>query len=249
MDNPELWVWLVFFQTVNIRSPFSVIQIIKASFTRVQSDIRCPSCPGQRFASMMKTASRIGCWIHVALCRRWLRLNYSVICSWINFSLEETVWAFKTWCGCFKTRLWRLGCFMFNLPLPATSQDDKFYLGRRLGSGSFGQVFLAKNRRGKELAVKVESLGKSRFSEWKRGTWWLLDLDHCNPIALRCLWVLFRVSLFHSFIHSFIDPCLLACLLALLSFFLHLLLFSFFLFRLSLSLFYSLLCRGWSTIL
>ena len=38
-------------------------------------------------------------------------------------------------------------------------QDDKFYLGRRLGSGSFGQVFLAKNRRGKELAVKVESLG------------------------------------------------------------------------------------------
>lgn len=38
-------------------------------------------------------------------------------------------------------------------------QDDKFYLGKRLGSGSFGQVFLAKNRRGKELAVKVESLG------------------------------------------------------------------------------------------
>lgn len=39
-------------------------------------------------------------------------------------------------------------------------EDDKFYLGKRLGSGSFGQVFLAKNRRGKELAVKVESLGK-----------------------------------------------------------------------------------------
>lgn len=53
-----------------------------------------------------------------------------------------------------------------------TVQDDKFYLGRRLGSGSFGQVFLAKNRRGKELAVKVEHLGfcsKSSFHvSWKR---------------------------------------------------------------------------------
>jgi len=40
-------------------------------------------------------------------------------------------------------------------------EDDKFYLGRRLGSGSFGQVFLAKNRRGKELAVKVEMACRS----------------------------------------------------------------------------------------
>ncbi len=46
-------------------------------------------------------------------------------------------------------------------------QDDKFYLGRRLGSGSFGQVFLAKNRRGKELAVKVEHLCSSWCCLWK----------------------------------------------------------------------------------
>lgn len=46
-------------------------------------------------------------------------------------------------------------------------EDDKFYLGKRLGSGSFGQVFLAKNRRGKELAVKVEMACRSTllFSE------------------------------------------------------------------------------------
>eukprot|EP00438_Fugacium_kawagutii_P026317 Skav227417 [mRNA] locus=scaffold950:170975:180950:- [translate_table: standard] len=47
-------------------------------------------------------------------------------------------------------------------PDPSTNAtvhwDDKFYLGKRLGSGSFGQVFLAKNRRGKELAVKVERM-------------------------------------------------------------------------------------------
>lgn len=49
--------------------------------------------------------------------------------------------------------------FQAGEPLGPVFQDDKFYLGKRLGSGSFGQVFLAKNRRGKELAVKVESLG------------------------------------------------------------------------------------------
>ena len=39
-------------------------------------------------------------------------------------------------------------------------EDQKFYLGKRLGSGSFGQVFLARNRCGEELAVKVECLGR-----------------------------------------------------------------------------------------
>ncbi|CAK9021942.1 unnamed protein product [Durusdinium trenchii] len=47
------------------------------------------------------------------------------------------------------------------------SEEQKFYLGKRLGNGSFGQVFLAKNRRGKELAVKVEMSCRSSllFSE------------------------------------------------------------------------------------
>ena len=53
-----------------------------------------------------------------------------------------------------------------------SGQDDKFYLGRRLGSGSFGQVFLAKNRRGKELAVKVENLGSGRVGRCFLKTMW-----------------------------------------------------------------------------
>eukprot|EP00913_Durusdinium_trenchii_P029925 g28042.t1 len=49
----------------------------------------------------------------------------------------------------------------------SASEEQKFYLGKRLGNGSFGQVFLAKNRRGKELAVKVEMSCRSSllFSE------------------------------------------------------------------------------------